>query len=317
MKSRLRSISLTVLLVTIAAVSAPAQGTLSFSSLPGSVSVANGIFSESFGSVPFTVSHQGDAAEWFVTASRGNSSSFDPRLMQRRFLFFFTLSLNYNIFTPFGVIVRDLSGPIGAANVVAGSFGASGSVQTASSYLSVRIPPEQFVRSGTYTDSVEVSLYRGSVLTPESAVRVERRTVQISSTTSSVAQVALVESGGDASLGDGTLAMDFGPLAPGATRTADLVFRANRGYYLEAASANGGQLLNVNRPGGFTIPYTFRYDGSVVALGTGNTVLGLSFFTGTGINFARRPISVEIGSFASNVPSGLYEDVITFTISPF
>jgi spore coat protein U-like protein len=249
-----RSSCLAILLMAGLAIPASAQAVLSFSSLPGNVSVANGIFSESFGSIPFTVSHQGDATGWFVTASRGNSSSFDPRLMQRRFLFFFTLSLDYNIYTPFGVIVRDLSGPIGAANVVAGSFAASGSAQTTSSHLSVRIPPEQFVRTGTYTDSVEISLYRGSVLTPESAVRVEQRTVQISSTTSSVAQVALVESGGDASMGDSTFAMDFGPLSPGATRTADLVFRANRGYQIEASSANGGQLLNVNRPGGFTIP---------------------------------------------------------------
>ena len=294
---------------------AVAQAQLSIASLPGSVSVANQIFSESTTAIPITVAHEGDAASWFVTVSRGNASSFDPRQLQRRFLFFFTLSLNYNIFTPSDAIARDTTGPLSASNVLAGSFAASTAVQTDSGEFTVRIPAEQFVRQGTYTDEVDVSLYRGSVSNVDAAVRVERRTVEISSVTSSVAEVGLVESGGAASNVDRNFTMDFGPLNSGETRTADLLFRANSGYFLEAESANQGELLNVNRPGNFTIPYEFRYDGDAYDLSSPRT-LDVSFLSGTGITFARRPISVEIGQF-SNVPSGLYEDVITFTISTF
>lgn len=313
--SRLIRTTLTAALLLWTLHSVTAQTDLSIASLPGSVSVANEIFSESTTEIPVTVAHEGDATAWFVTVSRGNSSSFDPRELQRRFLFFFTLSLDYNIFTPEDAIARDTSGPLSAANVVHGSFPASASVQTESDQFTVRIPAEQFVRQGTYTDEVEISLYQGSISSPETAVRVERRNLQISSVTSSVAEVGLVESGGSSSSVDRNFTMDFGPLNSGATRSADLLFRANSGYFLEAESANQGALLNVNRPGGFTIPYEFRYNGTIYDLSSVET-LDASFLSGTGISFVRRPISVEIGSF-SNVPSGLYEDVITFTISTF
>jgi hypothetical protein len=314
MKRMIRTVLTTTILLGVLH-GAAAQTTLSIASLPGSVSVANGIFTESTTTIPITIAHEGDAASWFVTVSRGNSSSFDPRELQRRFLFFFTLSLDYNIFTPDDAIARDTSGPLSASNVILGSFPASASVQTNSSQFEVRIPAEQFVRQGTYTDEVDVSLYQGTVANAEAAVRIERRTVQISSVTSSVAQVGLVESGGSTSNVDRNFTMDFGPLNSGATRTADLLFRANSGYLVEAESANQGELLNVNRPGGYTIPYEFRYDGTVYDLSSPRT-LDVSFLSGTGISFARRPIAVEIGQF-SNVPSGLYEDVITFTISTF
>lgn len=312
---RLIPTSLTAALLLFTVHGVTAQTNLSIASLPGSVSVANQIFTESTTTIPITVAHEGDAASWFVTVSRGNSSSFDPRELERRYLFFFTLSLDYNIFTPDDAIARDTSGPLTTANVIHGSFSASPSVQTDSGQFTVRIPAEQFVRQGTYNDEVDVSLYQGLVTNAEAAVRVERRTVQISSVTSSVAQVGLVESGGSTSNVDRNFTMDFGPLNSGAIRTADLLFRANSGYALEAESANQGELLNVNRPGGYTIPYEFRYDGTTYDLSSPRTV-DVSFFSGTGISYVRRPISVEIGQF-SNVPSGLYEDVITFTISTF
>ena len=292
-----------------------AQAQLAIDALPGSISVANGIFSESSTSLPITVSHQGDATQWFVTVSRGNASSFDPRELQRRFFFFFVLSLDYNIYTPDDEIARDLSAPVTASQVASGSFAASSSLQTASRQFSLRIPPEQFVRQGTYTDSVDVSLYRGSVANPNAAVRVERRTVEISSVTASVAQVGLVESGGANSSAQRDFSMDFGVLTPGAVRTADLLFRSNSSFLVEAASQNGGALRNINRPGNITIPYTFRYDGTTYDLSS-SRVVDVSFLSGTGINFERRPIEVQIGAF-SNPPSGLYEDVITFTISTF
>ncbi|MFW5695178.1 MAG: hypothetical protein ACOCYB_08410 [Alkalispirochaeta sp.] len=294
---------------------APAQVELSIASLPGTVSVANEIFAESTTSIPITIAHEGDATAWFVTVSRGNSSSFDPRELQRRFLFFLTLSLDYNVFTPDDAIARDTTGPLSAVNVVRGSFPAASSVQTDSGEFTVRIPAEQFVRQGTYRDEVDVSLYRGSVDDTAAAVRVERRTVEISSVTSSVAEVGLVESGGSSSNIDRNFTMDFGPLNSGDTRTADLLFRSNSGYFLEAESANQGELLNVNRPGNSTIPYEFRYNGDAFDLSSPRT-LDVSFLSGTGISYVRRPIAVEIGQF-SNVPSGLYEDVITFTISTF
>ncbi|HKK49755.1 MAG TPA: hypothetical protein VJ932_11705, partial [Alkalispirochaeta sp.] len=206
---------------------AVAQAQLSIASLPGSVSVANQIFSESTTTIPITVAHEGDATSWFVTVSRGNASSFDPRLLQRRFLFFFTLSLDYNIFTPADAIARDTTGPLGASNVLSGSFSASTAVQTSSGQFTVRIPAEQFVRQGTYTDEVDVSLYRGSVNDVAAAVRVERRTVEISSVTNSVAEVGLVPSGGASSTVNTNFTMDFGPLTSGETRTADVLFRAN------------------------------------------------------------------------------------------
>lgn len=295
--------------------SVSAQAVLSFQSIPASLAIENQIFTEARTSLPITVAHEGDAVSWFVTVSRGNAGGFNPRELQRRFFFFFVLSTEYNIFTPSDEIARDLSGPLPSGSVISGSFPASASLQTRSAQFSVRLPAEQFVRQGSYTDAVDVSLYRGSPSAPGDAVLVERQSVDITSLTSTVAQVGLVETSGAGTSGQRDFSMEFGPLSTGQTRRVDLVYRANSSFLVEAASSNGGVLLNVNRPGGFTIPYEFRYEGTVYDLSP-SEVIDLSFLSGTGLSFSRGRIEVEIGEF-SNPPSGLYEDVITFTISTF
>lgn len=314
MTRRIRRLQLACALLAVPMM-VSAQAQLSFESLPASIVVDNAIFSEAETLLPFTVAHEGDATSWFVTVSRGNSGSFDPRQLQRRLFFFFTLSTNYNIFTPSEVIARDLSGPLTASSVASGTFAATASLQTASSQFSVRLPAEQFVRQGTYTDAVDLTLYRGSPSAPGTAVQVERRTVQITSVTSTVAQIGLVETGGAGGAGSPDFSFDFGPLSPGLSRSVDLVFRANSSYLVQVSSANGGRLRNINRTGEITIPYTFRYNGSAYNLSSRSTI-GLSLLSGTGIDYARGTVEVQIGAF-SNAPSGLYEDVVTFTISTF
>jgi hypothetical protein len=287
----------------------PSPPQFSLVSVSSTVTVDNQIFTPASGSIDVTVGHTGGPSGYVVTVSRGSSATFDPRTMIRQGLFgIFLPRLEYNIFTPAEEIARDLTVPLTNSQVIRGSFGNSGSAfNTESQSFSVRIPEEQFVRRGTYQDQVEVSLYQGRQLDSSTLVLVGRETVTISSTTPTIAQIAIA--------GQSSYAMDFGNLVPGATRSTILQYRTNTGFRIDATSENGGMLVNQTHSGSAPIPYQLAVDGNEVNLAD-SSLVGLDLLFGTTIEFESLPMSVLIGSFEDVLP-GLYQDVITFTISNF
>ncbi|MFP4209687.1 MAG: hypothetical protein ACLFR8_00485 [Alkalispirochaeta sp.] len=274
------------------------------------VSVENQIFSESTGVLSVTIGHTGGPATYFLTVSRGGSGSFDPREMEYRFFFGLLAEyLDYNIFTPAGEIARDLTGPISPAEVIHGSFGSTGSgYATATGAFDVRIPRGQLVRRGTYRDEVVVTLYEGDPSQAQSATLVDQATVEIASTTSTVAQIAVS--------GQSQHTMDFGFLAEGAVRTAELLFRSNAAYRIDAVSENGGVMENVYQSRSDPISYQLQVGGSAINLSSPALIrIGL-FPAGSADSFDTIPLSVTIGAVDQVLP-GRFEDVITFTISTF
>ncbi|MDA3950569.1 MAG: hypothetical protein PF508_15300, partial [Spirochaeta sp.] len=208
-----------------------------------------------------------------------------------------------------GEIARDLSGPISPAEVIHGNFGNTGAgYATVTETFDLRIPAGQLVRRGTYRDSVVVSLYEGHPAQAQAAQLIAQEPVELSSTTATVAQIAVS--------GQDQYTMDFGFLSEGAVRTADLLFRTNAAYRIDATSQNNGVMVNVYQPQSDPIPYQLRVDGSPVGLSSSALVqLGI-FPAGSAESFDSIPLSVTIGS-VTNVLPGRFEDVITFTISTF
>ncbi|TVR69299.1 MAG: hypothetical protein EA427_08700 [Spirochaetaceae bacterium] len=287
----------------------PSPPQFSLVSVSSTVVVDNQIFSPASGSIGVTVGHTGGPGGYVVTVSRGSSPTFDPRTMVRQGFFGVLLPrLEYNIFTPADEIARDLTVPLTNNQVIRGSFGNSGSAfNTESRSFTVRIPEEQFVRRGTYQDQVEVSLYQGRQVDPDTLVLIDRATVTISSTTPTIAQIAIS--------GQSSYTMDFGNLVPGATRSAPLQYRTNTGFRIDAESENGGVLVNQTHSGSAPIPYQLAVGGNTVDL-SDSALVGLDLLFGTTIEFESLPMSVTIGSFEDVLP-GLFQDVITFTISNF
>jgi len=286
------------------------QGTLELVSVTTPVSVDNQIFSEATGVLSVTVGHTGGPVPYFLTVSRGGSGSFEPREMEYRFFFgLFAEYIDYNVFTPVGEIARDLTGPISPAEVIHGSFGNTGSgYATATGVFDLRIPPGQLVRRGTYRDEVVVSLYEGHPSQAQSATLIDQATVEIASTTATVAQIAVS--------GQSQHTIDFGFLTEGAVRTAELLFRSNAAYRIDAISENGGVMVNVYQPQSDPIAYQLRAGGSAVNLSSQALIrIGL-FPAGSADSFDTIPLSVTIGQVDQVLP-GRFEDVITFTISTF
>lgn len=288
----------------------PAPPVLELVSVSTPVQVDNAIFSEATGALNVTVGHTGGPTQYFVTVSRGGSSTFDPRQLEMRFFFgIFAEYLDYNIFTPSGAIAKDLTVPISQPEVIHGGFGNTGSgYATQNGVFDVVVPADQFVRRGMYRDEVIVSLYQGRASQSQSAVLIDQEAVQIRSETLSVAQIALA--------GQSQYTMDFGVLTEGAQQSTDLLYRTNTAFRIDAASENGGVMVNVFQPASLPIDYVLTVDGRDIDLSSPRLLTIGLFGAGSSTDFASLPLSVTIGS-VDNVLPGRFEDVITFTISTF
>ncbi|POR04084.1 hypothetical protein AU468_03680 [Alkalispirochaeta sphaeroplastigenens] len=287
----------------------PGPARLEFVSLPSSVTVDNPIFSPAEGTLEITIGHRGGAAGYVVTASSGRSGSFAPRVMAfQGILGILFPGLDYNLYTPDNEILRDFPGSLSRQEVLWGNFGNSGSsLSTQTRTVTVRVPPDQFVRRGAYHDRVVFSLYRGRSPRLEELVLVERRAVAVQSVTPTVAQIRIS--------GQHSYEMNFHQLAPGQRQSAVLEYRANVGFRIEASSQHGGVLANQTVPGGEPIPYQLRLRGLPVNLSRPGLV-DVNLLFGTTREFETIPLEVTIGSFGQVTP-GRFEDVITFTISAF
>lgn len=305
-----------IALSTLVAIAIPvsAQANLAIASAPSVIALQNNPFLGARAPMDVVVSHTGDATDWFVTVSAGSFGDFSQRRARYRISFFFftfDFFLNYNVYTSASQIAEDLSVPITPNTVESGSFVASVDPQQAVADLEVRMRYNQFEREGLYSDTVTVSLYEGSPLDPNSAVLVEQRQIQITIQTIDVGEIGIVPVGNTVTSATSSYTMDFGPLEQGESQQVDLVYRANAGFDLYVTSANGGVLSNINGPVG-TIPYIFRAGGTTYNLSSRQRIDG-QFLTGTGEDYYRRTVEVEIGAL-SNPPPGLYTDILTFEV---
>jgi hypothetical protein len=257
------------------------------------------------------VSHSGDAADYFLTVSPGNSGSFEPRRMDNgRGGGPFRAELPYLVLTPAGSVAKDLTVALNADNVISGSFGADVDTRTASHRFDAALTGDTFQLEDNFSDSVEVSLYQGVYTQPNSAVLRDQRTVNVSSTIPQVYEIRLVSPGAGADTYNGGFDLFLGDITNGATGEVDLLYRTNMRYRLEASSQNGGDLVS---DGGDRIGYTITVAGSTYRLNSTRRLIQSN--DATGREFVRESMLVTVAAGdVTGKPPGYYTDIVTFDI---
>jgi spore coat protein U-like protein len=297
-----------------------ALGALVLLALPGRL----GAQTLRFGSYPATVSgthdpdagaalvqtivirHRNAACSYFVTFSAGQSGSFAARAVRSG-----TRTLSYQIYDTMTsrTILKDLTANPSTAEVLTGSFAASGSTWTTQNLTyAVFIPSGQLPAAGTYTDSVNMEVYVG---TPAShGARQQRVTFTVSIVVGPALDVSLVATGGSFSRSSTSITFDFGALSAGGSRAADLVVRSNSLNTITVASANGGVLKNADPSDTSQVPYQLLVNGTPISLPAATPTPIASSAPATGFAGTRYGMSAVIGSYGW-ATEGTYSDVLT------
>ena len=171
----------------------------------------------------------------------------------------------------------------------------------------VHMTPGLIRQAGDYTDTVTMTLYRGTLT---NYTQMATRNVRYRALIPKVAEASVVSSGGVFDANATQYNVDFGILQEGDRDRLDVLVRTNAGYKLELLSQNLGKLRLIGGAGG-TVPYTLTVGGQVVNLSSKVTIAERSGVTQSGGD--RFPMQIEIGTMADAVP-GNYRDDITVIV---
>ncbi|HKJ74310.1 MAG TPA: spore coat protein U domain-containing protein [Alphaproteobacteria bacterium] len=261
-----------------------------------------------------TVRHRGEACRYFVTFSQGRANSYERAMFRRGESLEYNLYRNATLDTP----LKDR--PEAQSNeVLQGRFGSERDgwrrgrgrkrgrrIQRLDYFMS--IAPLQIVSPGVYRDTVRVRLYEG---TPSHPVRRDERTLTVTTLVQAAVQVSIGETGAAFDPRRTQEKLDFGELEKGEKAYADLMVRANTGYYIIISSRNRGRLRHDRRRRN-TVGYRFEFDGTRINLRRRRVWLRFAA-GGTALGSSRHPMAVTIGDVA-NAPAGPYSDTMTFTV---
>lgn len=252
------------------------------------------------------VRHRGPAKSFFVTISTGQSGSFADRTLVNG-----SDTLTYQLHSDSVQysVVKDLSVPVTDSEVLAGyaaEFTDTGWQTVDLSYV-ITIPAGQSLVAGTYSDSLTLTLYEGTL---DNYTEANTATLSISGPVASTIDMAIVDTGA-AFPGwnpQRTRLLDFGDLTVGESLACDLLVEANCAFKVHFQSENAGVMVNSDPADTSVVPYTLRVDGAVTDLSSGDPVqVGQS-------PTIRFPVEVTIGDFGT-ATAGTYEDVITITVA--
>lgn len=253
------------------------------------------------------VRHKGDATDFFVTLSTGQSGTFAFRRLSTG-----SDDLTYQIYDDLTnrAVIKDLSASPGTDEVIWGHAEAYDNwlprIVTVPFFL--EIPAGQLLAAGTYSDSLTINLYSGTIAAP---VLESSATLSITGPVANTISLSLVDPGGDRPLfggGNTTRVMDFGELVPGLEGATDLLVEANCAFTIALQSDNDGFLAHTDPGNPSLIPYELQFDSSPVDFSPGGPIV-----VGTSPGF-RYPIIVTIGDLGT-ATSGTYEDVVTITVT--
>jgi spore coat protein U-like protein len=170
----------------------------------------------------------------------------------------------------------------------------------------IKVPPGQLAPPGIYSDTFEAVAYQGSASALTSAGSAIQLSVNFGV---EVVMSVNIAGGGQA------VALDFGSLAAGATRSVTIQARSNQSYRFVVSSEQGGVMRLDPAPSDgmvWKIPYTVRIgNGGELTLNADRKIpisQGATALGGSSI-----PMEIKIGD-PSNQRAGRYKDVITVKI---
>ncbi len=276
------------------------NATLGFTYDPGTGLVAN---------QRLVVQHRGPESDYFVTISTGQSGTFANRELRDGS----GNTLTYQLYqtTALQDVIKDLSASPNQAEVLTGSAPEYTGFLTEAldvSYV-IYIPPGQTLSAGTYTDSLNLTLYSGAF---GSGTQEDTGTLSVEGPVTATVSIVLVSPGDPwptytfQETADQT--MDFGELATGESLGYDLLVESNASFFIALASANAGVMAHTDAGDASIVPYSLTFDGGLVDLSSGGDVI-----VGNSPGF-RYSIVVTINEYGA-ASQGSYEDVVTITVT--
>lgn len=252
----------------------------------------------------FGVFHSKNAppCDYFVTFSKGQAGTYDRAMIGPGID-----GLSYQIYdNPSKInVLKDIPEAF-ASEVLSGTFDSIAELQQQSWYLAV--PPMQVVVSGRYEDSIQLSLYEGSI---DNHVLRDTATATISTTVGEVVELCITECGAPFDPFSRSRTMSFGNLVTGANRAVDLQVRGTVDYEVIVGSDNAGTMLHTLDKRS-AVPYALTINGTSIDLGR-NTVTIATGVGPTGMEGDRYEMRATIGEVAGAL-AGDYSDVINITV---
>lgn len=205
-------------------------------------------------------------------------------------------------------ILKDKNDAQNLNEVVTGSTPNSNSTYSGSFFVSIPATGTNPV-GGTFTDNVQVQVYRASSVNDQNLEEVETFTITIIIPT--ILNISLVDEGGAFNASSTSRVMDFGILEQNSELRADLMVMSNTPYQIRMSSTNNGVLKNQTS----TYAYEMRVSSNVVNLATSATtpVTVATSSNASSTTGDRYNVRVKMTDSPTNKPAGLYQDTITIT----
>lgn len=266
--------------------------------------------------VSFSINHKGNALDYFITFSSGNAPGGTNRYLVEPSGSFMYYNLHDDEVSR--NILLDLTDGPGTENVISGSFtqaeASKGGGTTREISFVFIIDQNQFPLAGSYSDTVILSLYEGTLSSPAPGGPVGTTNMSISTRMDAITEISLVPEGTTFDPASTMLSLDFGILLPGNSRSADLLVRSNSSYSLSLQSVNGGTMVIQDPTDTSIVPYTLTSNGISLNLAPGTQSIITTGAAPTTGSWDRYAIGVSINEYGV-ATEGLYSDTITFTLS--
>ncbi len=171
----------------------------------------------------------------------------------------------------------------------------------------IRVPKEQVVLPGTYSDTITATLYEG-LYTSVNPVEIYSESITINIPVAYMAELSLIDTD---FAGPVSHNQDLGSLYEGYTYDFHLYARSNKGYKLYCQSENESKLIGQTTSK--EISYSFTVDASPVNLNSVDRVLMLTYSSSTNSSGNDQQCVLTVGECA-HAFADTYEDCLTFTI---
>lgn len=217
---------------------------------------------------------------------------------------------NYNLHSNINMngILKDKNDAQAMNEVIIGGTPNDNTTYSGSFFVSIPATGTNPV-GGTFTDNVQVQVYRASNVNDQNLEEVETFTISIIIPT--LLSISLVDEGGSFNASSTSKVMDFGIISQNAELRADLMVMSNTPYQIKFSSANNGVLKN----GSNTYAYELKVSSNVVGLGSsaGTPVTVATSTNASSTSGDRYNVRVKMTESPTNKPAGLYQDTITIT----
>lgn len=260
-------------------------------------------------SASFRVRHRSAATSYFVTFSAGNSGSVTQRLASSSS----GAALAYQIYDNAAArnVLKDRSTATSLQDVLSGDFPADPGWRQQTLRFVLIVPTAQLPPPGTYTDTISMALFQGTLGSP--GAQADQETFTVSIRMPSILQISVVSPGADFDASSTSLNLNFGVLSAGMKRAADLLVRSNEALALSMTSLHGNELQIIHPKDGSFVPISIKINNDPVTVAARTPYAIASSAGPTPYAGCRYALVFEIQDFGM-ATEGSYSNTIQFTV---